>query len=130
MSWKGECIPRRIMPQIDNADIPGLVAFIRSQGVDIIENFSASIRTVRMVQCKKTTKKAVLTPALRAKPLIVSGGYEILDGNGRYLAFKDEDNDGRLNCVYIGVQFPEAALMMMQYPKTYTLLGGNQPSRE
>lgn len=126
--YSTDCIPRAVMPQIDAADIPGLIEFFRAQGFPVQEWEHTMWRTLRMIQCPHETHPATLTPELRRKPIIVASQNKIIDGNGRYLAYREAGID-LFPLILIDRPFSHVALTMMQYPKAYTLFGGSQPCR-
>lgn len=129
LTLSSECIPRDLMPQIDTVDIPGLRVFLLAHGLLVEYLADVGVGVVTMKQCVKDTRPATLTPSLRKKPLIISEDYELVDGNGRYLAYKAE---GTVNCpaLWVNTSFVNVVLLMGHYEKTYTLFGGKQPSRE
>lgn len=124
-----DCIPRELMPQVDMVDITGLRTFLLTHGVssDLMGSLGMSVITMR--QCVKDTKPATLTSSLKKKPLIISNDYELVDGNGRYLAYK-KAGIGNVPALWCNAPFLHLLLLINHYPKTYTLFGGLQPSRE
>lgn len=128
INWDSDCIPRELMPQIDMADMEGLVVFLRAHGLVIEAVRTMGLSVVTMKQCLKDTHAATLTPELRQKPLIVSEDYKLVDGNGRYLAYKEEKTQ-YAPAIWVPTSFINTVLLMREYPKTYNLLGGIQPCR-
>lgn len=128
ISWDSDCIPRELMPQIDMVDIEGLMVFFRAHGLHVEYMREMGLSVARMVQCRKQTHAATMTEELRKKPLIISEDYKIVDGNGRYMAYQEEGTRN-IPAWWVPTSFQNTVLLMMQYPKTYILLGGIQPCR-
>lgn len=120
------CIPRKIMPQIDLADMDGLLDYLRSHGVDSREA-TLPIGLLTMKQCVGDTRPA-RNQLLKQKPLLIASDYSVLDGNGRYLMWKKEGQT-KVPCIYLSKPFMFSALAILAFPKAYRYADGPQPYR-
>lgn len=128
ISWDNDCIPRELMPQVNMVDLAGLEAFFLAHGLHVELLEEVSLGVIGMKQCRGDTHAATLTEELMKKPLIISQDYKLVDGNGRFLAY-EERGIRNVPALWVPTSFQNTVLLMMQYPKTYTLFEGIQPCR-
>jgi hypothetical protein len=121
------CIPRKLMPQIDQADMEELLKYLDQEWCITGSLVHLPLGVLRMEQCLHDTRAAT-NPLLRDKPLLVSADYNVVDGNGRYLMYQKEGHQDV--CVYYFNQpFAHVTLACLAFPKAYRYADGPQPYR-
>jgi hypothetical protein len=83
-----ECIVRGLMPQVDEADIPDLVAFLRSRGIRVTRHAVSprGLRRVQRIVLGKVRNIARAEEEILGKPVLVSVDRYVVDGNHRVAA--------------------------------------------
>jgi len=114
-----QCIARGLMPQVDEADLPGLVEFLRERGIKVWTEACINPRLVRGVQ--KVNRKKVHALPLDVslnKPVLVARDRKIIDGNHRWMKLVHR----KMPCMkthVVDLPFDEAIKNVFEYPKTY-----------
>lgn len=114
------CIPRHDMPQVDQADLPSLFAFLSGKGIMISEHYYPPSWLV-MMQCPEEVRRC-RNPDYAKKPILISMGLEILDGNHRCQSYL-EDGAKLAWCLKIGLEFDAARRAILEFPKAYRFDG-------
>lgn len=111
-------IPRDHMPQVDEADLPQLVALAYVAGLspcfDVV-----SPNALRAHQRADHKRAATIPPMLLRKPLLVSVDGYVLDGNHRRMG--NMMHKQPCNVIRIGLPFDKAIAWLFTLPFTYKL---------
>lgn len=112
-------VPRPAMPQIDEGNLPELVALAFQAGHNPLFHV-ASARDLRAHQKVDEHRVRSMPEALLYKPILVSADLYVLDGNHRWHA---HIHQGRFDTpvIEIGLPFEEAIDWLLGLPFTYTL---------
>lgn len=120
------CIPRKLMPQVDQADYPDLLAFLCGKGcAPVLTLIPLSQLTIR--QCMSETRPAT-NPLLLKKPLLIAKDLSVLDGNHRLLQRKAAGIPDA-ECEQLPLDFQAAYDLILSFPKAYRYADGPQPYR-
>ncbi len=119
-------IPRPVMPQVDEADQPALIDFIKGQGVKVVHKVVGPDeikphQRIEMVHVKEMPKGVL------SKPILGSIEPFILDGNHRWMDHKLVGS--KMKLIQIMLSFDEAIGLLFKFPKTYSLGVGPSPIR-
>lgn len=111
-------IPRAMMPQIDQADLPDFLSFAEEEGVSVLRGFipPAHVRPHQRVQ--KALVSEMPPEALR-KPILVSSEEYVLDGHHR-LAAAQRLGQPLIPAITLGLLFEDALKLMFRFPRTYS----------
>lgn len=109
-------IPRPVMPQIDEVDLPDLILFIRERGV-VVEEVEIDPNELLFHQRVDMNKVHKLDPKVLAKPLLTSIEPYVLDGNHRAAGHKLEGT--KAPAYRIAAKFEDAMALLFAFPKTY-----------
>ena len=119
-------IPRPVMPQLDEADYPGFLAFCSASLVSVTRRtFDPS--EVRPHQRIDHDKARHMDAAGLAKPIMVSVEPFILDGHHRW--WEHNALHTPVDSYVLGLPFAEAVAFMFSFPKVYAY-GDGQPHPE
>lgn len=118
-----QCIARGIMPQVDEKDIPELVAFLRSSGVKVLKT-CLNPRIVRGKQKVDRTKVRAIPAVVLSKPVLISSDLFVVDGNHRWMAAIWRGL-ASLDAYFIQLPFKETLEAIFKFPKTYYYADGN-----
>ena len=117
-------VPRDVMPQIDWQDLPALVDFLPSTGVEVTRLSGLDPRQLIAHQ-RVDRRKALAIPAeALTKPVLVSSDHYILDGNHRWLAHALRRLP--IDAWQLALPFDPALDALFRFPKTYSYGDGNQ----
>jgi hypothetical protein len=112
-------VPRPDMPQVDEANLPELVA--RAFNAGISPTFDVTDpRRLRAHQRVDHARAAGMPLAVKLKPILVSSDGYVLDGNHRWWAHVHED-DGYISVIRLGLPFEQAIAWLFELPFTYKL---------
>lgn len=123
------CIPRAEMPQVDEADIGGLIAFLSARGVASVMLTVTPTSLVSRQHIVPGKVRSILRAeaALLAKPLLVAFDRVVVDGNHRYAAARIRGVG--IPVVLFNRAFADLLGEVFAYPKTYTYGASPQPIR-
>lgn len=110
-------VPRSVMPQIDEADLPALCEWVESCGVRVTE-VTRSPDQLRFHQRVNLHRVATMPQVVYDKPLLVSRDGYVLDGNHRAVAHKQRNEPAR--CIELDATFLGAMRLLFSFPRTYT----------
>lgn len=120
-----ECIARAAMPQVDEADLEGLLAFLSARGVRHVRLTvsASSLRSRQRIVRGKVRNIVRAAEAILHKPILVAFDRVVVDGNHRYAAARIK----RVEVPIILFDRPFADLLadIFAFPKTYVLHEGN-----
>ena len=125
------CIPRDDMPQIDMADLPGLLAYLNTKKIILISDVNYPPTWLVPKQCLNQTRPAT-NPKLATKPLLISRDLYIIDGHHRWMMHMEQykaDASWRVRCFQLDREFDECCAAIASYPGAYKLGDGPQPYR-
>lgn len=112
-------IPRDEMPQIDESDLPHLVAAAFDAGHTPC--FQAVHPAALHAHQRVNHARAQAMPAeVKMKPALISADDYVLDGNHRWWAHVHA-GDPLMNVIRIGLPFDEAIAWLFQQPFTYKI---------
>lgn len=116
---RGFYIPRAEMPQIDDADLPHLVANA------FASNYKPSFEVVdphslHAHQRVNHDRALAMPPGIYMKPILISADNYVLDGNHRWWSHVHR-HEGVMNAIRIGLPFEEAIAWLFQQPFTYRI---------
>lgn len=115
-------VPRAVMPQIDEVDLPEFIDFLKAKEVGV-EWRVFDPRDLRAHQKVDMRKVFAMSPEVLAKPLLVSADRFVLDGNHRWTGHMHRGS--KCNAWEIGLHFEPAIATMFEFPKTYSYGDGN-----
>ncbi len=111
-------IPRSIMPQVYESDLPELIDWLRSEGV-VVEFTKASPAELRTNQDAIDPKMANAMPeAVMEKPALVALDGFIIDGNTRWLAHQLKGRP-EMPVIRVGMDFLAAIAKICTFSKTF-----------
>lgn len=121
-------VPRPIMPQVDEADMPALIEFLKAKGIVIREDeFDPhACKTEQRVDLAKVKGLTADNPIM-LKPILVSMEPTVLDGNHRLAAHKIFGT--KVKAIVLELAFEAAIAAIFEFPKTYAY-GDGQPHAE
>lgn len=111
-------ISRSLMPQIDELDLPQLVALAVQSGHPVAFEVQRA-RDLRSRQRVNHARALGMPRKVCLKPVITSSDGYIIDGNHRWFAHKQRK--GFLNCICLGLTFDEALPWLFALPFVYRL---------
>lgn len=112
-------IPRTAMPQVDEKDLPELVALAYQSGHH--PTFEVVFPKHLHAHQRVSHERALRMPeVVKRKPVLVSADGYVLDGNHRWYAHKAEGSP--LNVIRVGLEFDAALVWLFSLPFTYHLL--------
>lgn len=115
-------VPRPLMPQIDEADLPDFLIFANAQGVQWSQGRIPPNR-LHAHQRVEVDRVRHMDPALLEKPVLISADGYVLDGNHRWhAAWKLKLPD--IPAVSLTTTFELGIALMFSFPKTYTIVPG------
>lgn len=112
-------VPRPVMPQVDEAAYPALLAFAKAWDIEVDLETGIDPATLRAHQRIDPIRAAEMPPEVLAKPILVSLDGYILDGNHRWLAHVHLD--AALTAYRIDLPFEAAIRLLFDFPGTYDL---------
>lgn len=111
-------IPRKEMPQVDEANLPELVAKAWEYGhqpaFDVVD-----AHTLHAHQRVNHERALSMTEMVKLKPILVSRDGFVLDGNHRAFAHKHDNTPA--NVIRLGMDFDAALDWLFTLPFTYKL---------
>lgn len=111
-------IPRKEMPQVDEANLPELVALAWQYGhqpaFDVVD-----AHTLHAHQRVNHARALAMPEVVKRKPILVSKDNFVLDGNHRAFVHREERSPA--NIIKLGLDFNEALDWLFQLPFTYKL---------
>ena len=110
-------VPRSVMPQIDEADLPALISFVTEHGVRVTE-VTRSPDQLHFHQRVNLHRVATMPQAVYDKPLLISRDGYVLDGNHRAVAHKQRGEPA--SAIQLDATFLGAMRLLFSFPKTYT----------
>lgn len=121
------CILRSQMPQVDEADLADLIAFLQSEDI-IVSSCNINPRLIRGRQKVDRSKIRNMTRNLvLSKPILVSREPLIIDGNHRWF-YADYYHIPEIFAWKVNLPFEDALAAVMRFPKTYEYGDGNAHS--
>lgn len=111
------CIPRENMPQVDMGDIPGLLEWLASVGVEFKKG-PVPTADLRPIQCIHQIAP-VRRREMLVKPILASQEPFIIDGNHRWATFV-QDKVPSVECIMLNRDFYTAAKIIRDYAKAYS----------
>jgi len=120
-------VPRDRMPQVDEADLPALVTWAQHQGVGVKKG-EISPKLLRAHQRVSIDRVLTITPALLAKPVLISVDEFILDGNHRW--YGHVLNRSMVPYWRFSIPFDKAIPWLFEFPKTYCYADGKHNQEE
>ena len=109
-------VPRRFMPQIDEADYTALIEWLMWKRIE----FSQSTMNCDQIQFRQHVdfnKVHTMPPENFNKPIWVSMDGVVLDGNHRAMAHKIANQP--VDCIVIGLPFAAAVGALFSFRGTY-----------
>jgi hypothetical protein len=110
-------VPRSVMPQIDEADLPALCEWASSRGVGVA-TVTLTADQLHFHQRVNLHRVATMPQAIYDKPLLISRDGYVLDGNHRAVAHKQRGEPAR--CIQLDASFLCAMRLLFSFPRTYT----------
>lgn len=116
------CIPRELMPQVDEANYDALFAFASENGMAVrrVVFPPNSLRTHQRVN--RDYAKSMIPP-VRCKPILASAEPYVLDGNHRTASHRFEGSP--VPAWQFDAPFDKAMQMLFAFPGTYYYGDGN-----
>lgn len=112
-------VPRPDMPQVDEANLPELVARAFNAGISpAFEVVDPS--TLRAHQRIDHAKAKAMPPGVYLKPVLISADGYVLDGNHRWWSHVYR-HEGVMNAIRLGLPFEQAIAWLFELPFTYKL---------
>lgn len=111
-------IPRKEMPQVDEVNLPELVALAFQSG-HRPEFAVVEPHTLHAHQKVNHARALGMPETIKRKPVLVSADGFVLDGNHRWFAHKHDGSP--LNIIRVGLSFDDALPWLFSLPFTYTL---------
>lgn len=109
-------VPRPVMPQVDEKDLPALLRFASARGV-VVRLERRAPDTLKFHQRVSAFHVRQMDAATMAKPVLASGDGFILDGNHRLAAHKRDGSE--LDVITLELDFEAAIALLFQFPATY-----------
>jgi hypothetical protein len=113
-------IPRPDMPQVDESDLPALVARAFDGGYAVPAFEVVDPRTLRAHQRIDHAKARAMPNTVKLKPALVSADGYVLDGNHRWWAHVHAGDDA-MAVIRIGLPFGRAIEWLFAQPFTYRI---------
>jgi hypothetical protein len=110
-------VPRRLMPQIDEADLTALAEWLAWRGVKMTDTVVRA-EQLQFRQKVDFNKVKTMPPAVYAKPVLISNDYAVLDGNHRSWAHKLKGDPE--SAMMIDLPFAEAIGALFSFCGTYS----------
>lgn len=111
------CIHRSNMPQIDEPDLPELFKFLAGRGVAVLSGPIPIVKP-RTIQCRRESKNFLVPHPRCDIPILVSGSFDILDGNHRYFTLK-RDGEATVQAHMIADHTHAVLEHLFAFPKAY-----------
>lgn len=115
-------IPRSQMPQIQSADVPNFIDFLKTNGVNV-KAVSIPVKNVKMTQADINIDKVKQLMGTQkenlAKPVIVSSDNYILDGHHRVAALYNLDSSYKLKAIKTSITIQQLLSICKRYPKVF-----------
>lgn len=112
-------VPRSQMPQIDEKDLPTLIASTITSGKGVNMDV-VNVSLLKAHQRIDHTKAKEMIEKVKLKPILVSADDYVLDGNHRWWAHVHE-GDKFINVIRIEMNFDEAIPYLLEQPFTYEI---------
>lgn len=109
-------VPRPVMPQIDEADLPELIEFIDRKGVEVLRKTIAP-RELRAHQRIQMPHVMEMDDTVLAKPALTSLDRYVLDGNHRWWGHVLKGSE--MDVFEIQAGFTQSMELLFAFPKTY-----------
>lgn len=124
-----DMVPREEMPQVDEADIPALIHFAATRGVqaDYVLCGPGELHVHQAVD-ELLVARMGLHSSLLLKPCLLSEEPYILDGNHRADAHRIVGTP--VPAFRFRLPFAAAVQMMFHFPRTYSYAGGGHSKEE
>jgi hypothetical protein len=110
-------VPRSVMPQVDEADMPALLRWVSVHGCSVTE-VVRSADQLRFHQRVEMSRVVSMPSEVYEKPLLISRDGYVLDGNHRATAHKLKGEPA--DCMMIDADFQRAMQLLFSFAKTYT----------
>lgn len=114
----GGAVPRRIMPQIDEADLAALFEFLRGHGVTV-KRVTVQPEALCFRQHVDEARLPGMPAYVLAKPLLLSAEGCVMDGNHR--AARHKLDGTAASAFQIMLPFEVAFDLLCEFGRTYTL---------
>jgi len=117
---QGECVARGVMPQVDEVDLPELLAFLESHGIKHVHRIVDSEVLKGQQKIVPSKVKAIVRGDmswLKDKPSLVSHDWLIVDGNHRVAALRIKKMPAPI--LLFNMVFSELLPIIFTFPKAY-----------
>lgn len=110
-----KCRSRCSMPQIDLEDYPSLFAYLNMRAISVSEH-TYPANWLKPKQCPDEVRPTRRLELVMKKPLLISLGLWILDGNHRWARALQIHEAHPVRCFQVGCGFDEACGYLLQFP--------------